>query len=334
MTTYGADGIETGPATGGEDCTQIYNAAGEPKFTTPAAGLADGSVTTAKLADGAVTTVKIADDAVTNAKLRDSAALSVIGNASNSTQSPADILASASSGAVLRENGSGILGFGVITNAGIAPNTIIAGNMATNSVENAALRDSGALSVIGRSANSSGDPADISATASSGAVLREASSVLGFGTLTPAALVFGNYWMLTNSAAESINNDAVTAVTFDTETNDVGDYHSTSVNTSRATIPTGKGGTYLVGCSGTFDTNATGVRFIYIYLNGNAYSSQGFQSPTTGSTVARMNMTVPLFGLVATDYLEVRVYQNSGAALNLNSDFALKFWGIWLGPSS
>ena len=60
--------------------------------------------------------------------------------------------------------------------------------VADNAISNAKLRNSGALSVIGRSANSTGDPADISATAASGAVLRESGSVLGFGTVATAGL--------------------------------------------------------------------------------------------------------------------------------------------------
>ncbi len=60
--------------------------------------------------------------------------------------------------------------------------------IANDAVSNAKLRNSGALSVIGRSANSSGDPADISATPASGAVLRESGSVLGFGTVATAGI--------------------------------------------------------------------------------------------------------------------------------------------------
>jgi len=55
-------------------------------------------------------------------------------------------------------------------------------------VGNTELRDSGALSVIGRSANSTGNPADISASAASGAVLRESGSTLGFGTVATAGI--------------------------------------------------------------------------------------------------------------------------------------------------
>lgn len=56
-----------------------------------------------------------------------------------------------------------------------------------NGVSNAKLRDSAALSVIGRSANSSGDPADITAS-SDGHVLRRSGTVLGFGQVATAGI--------------------------------------------------------------------------------------------------------------------------------------------------
>jgi hypothetical protein len=53
-----------------------------------------------------------------------------------------------------------------------------------NKVTNAMLRQSGALAVVGRSANSTGNVADIQATAGSGKPLIETGSTLAFGTLT------------------------------------------------------------------------------------------------------------------------------------------------------
>jgi hypothetical protein len=66
-----------------------------------------------------------------------------------------------------------------------------------NVVSNAKLRDSSALSVIGRSANSVGDPADITAS-SDGDILRRSGTTLGFGNanyahvdgLTAGSVVF------------------------------------------------------------------------------------------------------------------------------------------------
>ncbi len=60
-----------------------------------------------------------------------------------------------------------------------------AATIANNAVTDGKLRDSGALSVIGRSANSSGDPADISA-GTDHQVLRRSGTSLGFGALNLA----------------------------------------------------------------------------------------------------------------------------------------------------
>lgn len=58
----------------------------------------------------------------------------------------------------------------------------------TNSVGNTHLRQSGALALVGRSANSTGNVADIQATAATDAVLRESGSVLGFGTIATGGI--------------------------------------------------------------------------------------------------------------------------------------------------
>jgi Repeat of unknown function (DUF5907) len=117
----------------------------------------------------------IADDAITNAKLRNSVAVSVIGNAGGSTTDPADIVAGAD-GAVLRRVSASVLGFGTVDTAGITD----------AAVTSAKLRNSAPITVIGRSANSTGVPADIQATAD-GQVLRRAASALGFGAVDLAS---------------------------------------------------------------------------------------------------------------------------------------------------
>ena len=112
--------------------------------------IADSAVTTAKINDSAVTTAKIADNAVTTAKIADNA----------------------------------------ITTAKIADNAVNTLEIANEAVTNAKLRDSAALSVIGRSANSTGVPADIVAGAD-GQFLRRSSSVLGFGAIVSDDLPAG-----------------------------------------------------------------------------------------------------------------------------------------------
>lgn len=135
-----------------------------------------GAIDLATDTTGTLATAGIADNAVSDGKLRDSAALSVIGRGANSTGDPADISASAASGAVLRESGSA-LGFGTVATAGIADDAVTDGK----------IRNSAALSVIGRSANSTGDPADIAAGAD-GDVLRRSGTTLGFGSIVQSAV--------------------------------------------------------------------------------------------------------------------------------------------------
>jgi len=112
--------------------------------------IADSAVTTAKINNLAVTTAKIVDVNVTTAKIADNA----------------------------------------ITTAKIADNAVNTLEIANEAVTNAKLRNSAALSVIGRSANSTGDPADIVAGAD-GRFLRRSSSVLGFGAIVSDDLPAG-----------------------------------------------------------------------------------------------------------------------------------------------
>lgn len=70
-----------------------------------------------------------------------------------------------------------------------AGGTVITGPTAVpnNSITDAKLRDSSALSVIGRASNSVGDPADIAA-ASDGDVLRRSGTALGFGAIPESSV--------------------------------------------------------------------------------------------------------------------------------------------------
>jgi len=91
--------------------------------------LADGYLSAdnagrAKMADGYLTTAKIVDAAVTGLKMRNSAALSVMGNGTNASAAPADLVAG-SDGHVLRRNGT-TMGFGAVSAGGLAAAAVTA----------------------------------------------------------------------------------------------------------------------------------------------------------------------------------------------------------------
>lgn len=79
-----------------------------------------------------------------------------------------------------------------------------AATITANAVTNTMLRDSAALSVIGRGSNVSGDPADIVA-GTDGHVLRRSGTVLGFGTIATAGIA--------NSAVTNAKQADMTAST-------------------------------------------------------------------------------------------------------------------------
>ncbi len=128
-----------------------------------------------------VPTIGIENNAVTNPKLRDSSALSVIGRAANSVGDPADIVASANDRLLARV--ANALSWVQLT-IGMIPDALITGaKLVANAVGNAQFRQSAGVSVVGRSANSTGNVADISA-GSNDTLLRRVSNALSFGQLT------------------------------------------------------------------------------------------------------------------------------------------------------
>lgn len=134
------------------------------------------------IANNAVTTVKILDANVTLAKLVNLAGLSVLGRSANSSGVMAAI--TGTDGQVLRVSGT-TLGFGTIATAGLADGSVTLAKLANGT----------ACSLLGRSANSSGVYADISAGTNGFVFLRRSNAVTAALLLDenvdPAAAVAG-----------------------------------------------------------------------------------------------------------------------------------------------
>jgi hypothetical protein len=208
----------------------------------------------------------------------------------------------------------------------------LATTIASNSVSDAKLRQSAALSVIGRSANSTGNVADISA-GSDFNVLRRSGTSIGFGSIdlsqsgavgsSVLGVVNGGSGVATtnsvcayNSADISIANNSETVLTFDSERWDTNSLHSTASNTSRLTAPID--GVYAISVNLEFDTNNTGNRYFVVKLNGATYLAAPAINATGGGLNTGMSF-VRQYKLTAGDYIEVYVFQNSGGSLNIKA---------------
>lgn len=133
-------------------------------------------------------TTTIAAAAVTYSKMQNVTASRLLGNPTGSAAAPSEI----SLGATLSFSGTA-LQTAALTGDVTASANSFATTIASNAVTDAKLRQSSGLSVIGRSANTTGNVADITAV-SDGQVLRRSGTTIGFGAvnLASANAITGN----------------------------------------------------------------------------------------------------------------------------------------------
>jgi hypothetical protein len=138
-----------------------------------------------------------------------------------------------------------------------------------------------------------------------------------------ASVNYAGVLLTTSVPGQSIANNTWTKVSFNTETFDVGGYAASG---STITIPTGKDGYYRVSGSGYSNPSTTGYRQIGIYKNGSQiYASSIYPAPS-GSTYPTSTISQTV-SVVATDTIELYVWQNSGGALAFNAESGFG----WLG---
>jgi hypothetical protein len=148
---------------------------------------------------------------------------------------------------------------------------------------------------------------------------------------TPAAgltFVGAQAW---NNSAISLSNNTWTAMTYTNEDYDSDSFHSNSTNTSRMTIPTGKGGKYLVQTQMALNSvNMTGSRSLSIYKNG--AQVKDFGNDSYGEyPIIFFNAVIEA---AAGDYVEIYIRQSSGTTFSTDANggqkvnwFAISYLG-------
>lgn len=122
-----------------------------------------------------------------------------------------------------------------------------------------------------------------------------------------------------STATQSIATGTWTTITFNSEFYDTDAYHSTSTNTGRFTVPTGKTGYYLLNAMALFAINTTGFRQLRFTKNGSFLIASGDVSGSVTNQYPYVMLNTTLY-LTAGDYIELGAYQNSGGNLNVYRD--------------
>jgi hypothetical protein len=136
--------------------------------------------------------------------------------------------------------------------------------------------------------------------------------------LNSAVTNLGNFMLgkpiaqLQQTVAQSIPTAAFTAITFTSEVIDRDNGHNNVTNTSRYTAQTA--GWYFVSGGIKWNASATGQRISAWYINGvqldqNRFNNNGASIQVSADAQSR------LVNLNVNDYIELRGYQDSGAAL-------------------
>jgi hypothetical protein len=121
----------------------------------------------------------------------------------------------------------------------------------------------------------------------------------------------------------NVTSGGNTTLNLSEEEYDTDDYHSTTINTSRMTIPTGKSGTFLLTAEMLW-SDGSGTIDIYLRKNGSGFRRYDFNGAATNA-----HAIVDTMVLTEGDYLYFEFYQNSGSTRVLDNpaSFTLTYLG-------
>jgi hypothetical protein len=149
-----------------------------------------------------------------------------------------------------------------------------------------------------------------------GQVLSKATNTdMDFTWITPSA--GGSTFvgcLASTRAAQTISNNTFTAINLATEAYDTDSIHSTSVNNTRFTIPSGKGGYWLFYATGAFDSLGAGFMQTRFYKNGSSTGPLSASGAASGSSGLTGTSITQVINVSAGDYVELVLFQNSGGS--------------------
>lgn len=166
-----------------------------------------------------------------------------------------------------------------------------------------------------------------------GQVLTVSGGVPAWATPTGSAAV--GCLVFSPGTSFSYTSGAVTVIPMGSELWDTDGFHSTSTNTSRITIPSGKAGKYQINGYIRTSTTATNYAIINLLKNGSSYTGTGLEggqmvrlSPN-GNTFAMSGIAI--LDLAVGDYIEVAYQADSPTGTHsMYAQFGVVYLGAQL----
>jgi len=120
-----------------------------------------------------------------------------------------------------------------------------------------------------------------------------------------------------HSAGQSIANNTIVTLAFDSERWDTNSIHDATTNNERLTATTA--GVYAITVGVRWQQNTSGYREVRIMHNGGTILARS-RDDAPGATIEFYVTVSTIYLMAATDYVSVAVYQNSGGALNIENN--------------
>jgi hypothetical protein len=125
-----------------------------------------------------------------------------------------------------------------------------------------------------------------------------------------------------NSTAVTLTNGAYTTLTFNSETYDIDGYHSTSTNTNRLTVPTGKGGYFWIYGWGQVNAGVSALQATFKLRD------------SGGNEIARANFAVntnnePMLFVNTVRYIADNDWVDSAVYISANANKSFEISGTY-----